>query len=104
MSTATLENTATIEKRRHLRLPVDVRFRLRIDNEEYKGYINNISSSGAYLASIDPQLPDSRVSKHGVLDMNVDEDGWVSARCEIVYVGNSANRAYPNGAGVALLW
>lgn len=103
MNTAALDNPATMEKRRHLRLPVDIKYRLHIDNEEYKGCINNISSSGAYLATINPQLPVSRVAKQGMLEMNV-EEGWISARCEIVYIGNCANRASPTGAGVAVMW
>jgi hypothetical protein len=97
-------NLLAMEKRRHLRLAVDVKYRLFIDNGEYAGHINNISSSGAYLATIDPKLPGSCVSRQGVLNLNVDEENWVSAKCEIVYVGHSANESFAQGAGVALLW
>lgn len=92
------------EKRRHLRLPVDVSYRLFINNKEYSGRVDNISSSGAYLASIDPTLPTSCVSQQGVLNLNLDEGGWVSAKCEIIYIGHSARALIPQSAGVCLLW
>lgn len=97
-------NISAMEKRRHLRMPVEVKYRLFIDDEEYSGQINNISSSGAHLATIDPMLPSTFVSQQGVLNLNIEEDSWVSARCEIVYVGNPANEFFSFGAGVALLW
>jgi hypothetical protein len=96
-------NTYAMEKRRHMRLPVDVTYRLVIDSKEYRGRIDNISSSGAYLASIEPKLPLSDIPQQGVLDMKI-EEGWVSAKCEIVYIGNAENRKFSQGVGVEIQW
>ena len=86
------------EKRRHSRLPIDLQYRLEIDNREYSGHISNISLSGAYLATIKPTLPTSTVSRQGNLHINT-ERGWVAVKCEVVYVG-SKNEFFPHGAGV----
>ncbi|MGR8933076.1 MAG: PilZ domain-containing protein [Gammaproteobacteria bacterium] len=95
---------SVMEKRRHVCMPVDVRYRLFIDHEEYSGRINNISSSGAYLATIDPMLPSGCVAQRGMLNLNIDADEWITAPCEIVYVGEAVGSLSPPGVGVSVWW
>lgn len=86
------------EKRKHSRLPIDVQFRLIMDNHEYSGKLSNISLSGAYLATIEPKLATSSITQQGSLHIGTG-NGWVEVACEIVYL-ESESEIFPHGVGV----
>jgi hypothetical protein len=87
------------EKRRHVRLPIDLQYRLVVDDLEYSGHMEDISLSGAYLASIEPEFPASGVSRQGVLNINTRNE-WVEVSGEVVYRG-SRSKLFPQGVGFA---
>ena len=96
-------NAVAIDKRRHRRVPVSVKYHLFIDDDEYQGFLDNISRCGAHLEIIHPKLPSSSVSKRGLLALNFN-DGWTWSECIIVNIDNPNHRLYSSGAGIELCW
>ncbi len=92
-------NVTGKDRRRHARLPIDLQYILIVDDHEYSGHISNISLSGAYLATIEPNDPVLQTSQRGTLNIKTHK-GWQSLRCDIVYVGSN-DPFFPDGAGVA---
>ena len=91
---------SVVEKRRASRLPVNLDYRLTINEEVYTGCIGNISLSGAYLATSEPSFPPSIVLQQGLLDIKFEEE-WCSLNCEVVYIGRADDEFFPVGTGVA---
>lgn len=90
------------EKRRSSRLPVNLKYRLTLDDDNeitHTGIIRNISLSGAYLAQITPDLTSTDVFQKGMVSINT-ENEWVTMKCEIVYIGTGSDD-FPKGVGVA---
>ena len=71
---------------------------LEIDNQKISGKISNVSLSGAYLETMEPQLSVSHISQQGVVNIKTEND-WVKIKCNIVYVG-AKKEDFPSGAGV----
>lgn len=88
----------TKEMRRHCRLSIDLEYFLEIDDQKISGQISDVSLSGAYLETMEPQLSVSHISQQGVLNIKT-ERGWIKIRCNIVYVG-AKKEGFPSGAGV----
>lgn len=86
-------------RRKHTRVSIEVEYHFYLDGEEYTGKTGNISLSGAFLSSPEPELMPSCVSQSGDLKIKLNDE-LLSFKCEIVYVATHDNETFPPGAGV----
>ncbi len=83
------------EKRHHPRIPVNSRFLLHLKEEEYSGYVSNISIGGLLLGEIQPNLSQSCIGQQCALFFNKNDESK-EIKCEIVHMEES-------GVGVMFL-
>lgn len=89
-----------VDKRRHTRLPSDLRYFFFIDGKKYAGKVSNISLSGAFLSEADPEISPEHNSHSGILKIYL-EDELLLLKCQVVYAATRDNEYFLPGAGVA---
>jgi len=89
-------------RRKHTRVALEVEYHFFLDGEEYIGKTGNISLSGAFLSSPEPELMPSCISQSGELKIQLNDE-LLSFKCEIVYIATQDNEDLPPGAGVVFL-
>jgi PilZ domain len=94
-------STSNSDRRQHSRFPISFEYRLTIAaGREHVGVTGNLSLSGAYLASAEPELAASDVNKRGVLTFDTASE-VISVNCRVVYVGSTLDdNPFPSGAGI----
>jgi PilZ domain len=93
-------NTSNSDRRQHSRFPISFAYRLTIAGREHVGITGNLSLSGAYLASAEPELAASDVDKKGFLTFDTSSE-VISINCRVVYVGSTLDHdPFPSGAGI----
>ena len=95
-----MTSTTGKEKRRHVRWPIDLKYVLIIEGQEFSGKLGNISLSGAFLETMTPVPTEPLVPKQGLLKIKGNDD-WVSVKCNIIY-SKAHNPVFPEGAGSTL--
>ncbi len=76
------------EKRHHPRIPLNSRFLLHLNEEEYSGYISNIGIGGLLLGEIQPNLPQSCIGQQCELFIKKNDESK-RIKCEIKHLGES---------------
>lgn len=85
-------------RRRHVRVPTNLAYRLIVEGQEYTGKVTNISLSGAFLAAPSPPLNPSHLCQSGVLQIWLHHKA-LTLKCDIIYAA-IVEGAFPVGAGV----
>jgi hypothetical protein len=99
----TQQDSAQIEDRRkNKRVDADFDYRLLVDGQEFAGKLANISLNGAFLSVTSPNLSQLLMNQKGEISLQVDKETLTLA-CEIVYITDSDNTAFPVGAGVLFI-
>jgi|GEM_PF-2477267 len=93
-------NVSSSDRRQHSRFPIAFEYCLTIAGREHVGVTGNLSLSGAYLASAEPELAPSDVDKTGVLTLDGSPE-VIFINCRVVYVGSMLDdNPFPGGAGI----
>jgi len=93
-------STSSSNRRQHSRFPIAFEYRLSIAGREHVGVTGNLSLSGAYLASAEPNLAPSDVNKRGILTFDTSSE-VISINCRVVYAGSTLDdNPFPSGGGI----
>ncbi len=93
------QEDTTIERRQSIRSHIETNYILILDNHEFAGITGNISLSGAFLCNPHPELPITNINQQGQLALYINNE-WLHFLCEIVYICQTDDDAFPIGAGV----
>lgn len=96
-----LSPASFVERRKHKRYAMVVKYSLTIDDVDYKGLTGNISLGGAYLSTIHPLITEESLFQEGEIELD-SPDSPIRLRCYLTYVGTEQNE-YPTGVGVAFI-
>lgn len=92
------QKKTVIERRKHARISLCIKYSLMIDGEYYAGETGNISLGGAYLETIDPPLPQERLSQAGEITLTLEQERMTVA-CLVVFIGGGVIQ-HPTGIGI----
>lgn len=101
------ENTETLrsdkypydDRRAQQRTLTNIEFSFFLNGQQFSGFIENISLSGAFLSELQPALAPEDVAQSGKIDIRLNGEP-LSLACKIVYIVPTEHEYFPIGAGV----
>ena len=92
---------SVIDKRKHVRLAIRIRYHLTVKGLTYSGMTGNISLGGVYLESLDKPMASDALTHRGEIVLVWEDVEIINAQCRVVYIGGTVNNPYPAGVGIA---
>jgi len=100
-----VQGERTMERRHQKRLHLHIKAKIRLDDNEYDGYIENISENGiGYLLSSSFKPRDEiRVTKYFELTLEIPLDNTVSLHCEVMWINKGTFSGSTVGLGMKII-